>query len=146
MARRRVAAKREILPDAKYKDVTLTRFINKLMLRGKKSIAESVVYGSKAIFTLAETLEDRDLTDSEKESLKRVLDRSTFTREDNSNFIKSNFDDSLLLEAADLLKEASEIYSSIDIEDNERLVSSLKECAQIEEQAGILIDTYCAKE
>jgi hypothetical protein len=107
---------------------------------------KSVVYGSKAIFALAEALEDRALTDSEKESLKGDLEQSTFTREDNSNFIQSNFDESLLLEAADLLKEASEIYSSIDIEDNERLVSSLKECAQIEEQAGILIDTYCAKE
>ncbi len=46
MARRHVAEKREILPDPKYKDVTLARFINKIMLRGKKSVAESVVYGS----------------------------------------------------------------------------------------------------
>jgi small subunit ribosomal protein S7 len=45
MARRRVAAKREILPDFKYNDVMITKFINKIMMRGKKSIAESIVYG-----------------------------------------------------------------------------------------------------
>jgi len=49
MARRRVAAKREILPDAKYGDLTLARFINKLMQGGKRSTAESIVYGSFSI-------------------------------------------------------------------------------------------------
>ena len=49
MARRRVAAKREILPDAKYGDLTLARFINKLMQQGKRSTAESIVYGSFSI-------------------------------------------------------------------------------------------------
>jgi small subunit ribosomal protein S7 len=46
MARRRVAAKREILPDAKYGDLTLAQFINKLMQKGKRSTAEAIVYGS----------------------------------------------------------------------------------------------------
>src|SRR5210317_615901 len=46
MARRRVAAKREILPDAKYGDLTLARFINKIMQKGKRSTAEAIVYGS----------------------------------------------------------------------------------------------------
>ncbi len=46
MARRRVAAKREILPDPKFGDLTLARFINMLMLDGKKSIAEKIVYGA----------------------------------------------------------------------------------------------------
>jgi small subunit ribosomal protein S7 len=46
MARRRVAAKREILPDPLYNDAMITRFINKIMLKGKKSTAESIVYGS----------------------------------------------------------------------------------------------------
>ena len=49
MARRRLAAKRVILPDPKYKDVTLAHFINKLMIGGKKSVAQSVVYGSLEI-------------------------------------------------------------------------------------------------
>ncbi|MEI6125482.1 MAG: 30S ribosomal protein S7 [Pseudomonadota bacterium] len=49
MARRREAQKREIFPDPKYKDQTMTMFINKVMERGKKSSAESIVYGSLAI-------------------------------------------------------------------------------------------------
>lgn len=46
MPRRRVAAKREILPDPKYGSILLTKFINVLMVDGKKSIAEKVVYGA----------------------------------------------------------------------------------------------------
>ncbi|HFC53951.1 MAG TPA: 30S ribosomal protein S7 [Gammaproteobacteria bacterium] len=46
MARRRVAARREILPDPKFGDLTLARFINMVMLDGKKSIAEKIVYGA----------------------------------------------------------------------------------------------------
>ncbi|MCP4714996.1 MAG: 30S ribosomal protein S7 [Deltaproteobacteria bacterium] len=45
MARRRVAEKRLILPDPIYQDVMLSRFINKIMLTGKKSVAQSSVYG-----------------------------------------------------------------------------------------------------
>ncbi len=46
MPRRRVAAKREILPDPKFGSQVLAKFINVLMLDGKKSIAEKVVYGA----------------------------------------------------------------------------------------------------
>jgi len=46
MARRRDAVKRETLPDPRYNDITVARFINRIMQRGKKSIAESIVYGS----------------------------------------------------------------------------------------------------
>lgn len=46
MSRRRVAAKREILPDPKYHSEVLAKFINHLMLDGKKSVAEKVVYGA----------------------------------------------------------------------------------------------------
>ena len=46
MARRRVAAKREILPDPKYGDTSLSKFINVLMLDGKKSVAEKIIYGA----------------------------------------------------------------------------------------------------
>ena len=46
MARRRVAAKRAILPDPKYKSEVIAKFINMLMLDGKKSVAEKVVYGA----------------------------------------------------------------------------------------------------
>src|SRR5450631_3444108 len=44
MSRRRRAVKREILPDAKFGDVVLSRFMNALMYDGKKSVAEGIVY------------------------------------------------------------------------------------------------------
>jgi small subunit ribosomal protein S7 len=46
MPRRRVAAKREILPDPKFGNVTLAKFMNHVMVRGKKSLAERIVYGA----------------------------------------------------------------------------------------------------
>ncbi len=46
MSRRHAAEKREILPDAKYGDRVLTKFMNNLMHDGKKSVAESIVYGA----------------------------------------------------------------------------------------------------
>ena len=44
MPRRRIVAQRVILPDPKYKDQSVAKFINTLMLNGKKSIAEGVMY------------------------------------------------------------------------------------------------------
>jgi len=44
MSRRHAATKREVLPDAKFGDLILTKFINCLMYEGKKSIAEAIVY------------------------------------------------------------------------------------------------------
>ena len=46
MSRRRAAEKREVLPDAKYGDLVLTKFLNTLMLDGKKSTAETILYGA----------------------------------------------------------------------------------------------------
>ena len=46
MPRRRVVAKREILPEPKYGNVTLAKLINVIMLSGKKSVAERIVYGA----------------------------------------------------------------------------------------------------
>jgi small subunit ribosomal protein S7 len=46
MSRRRAAEKRDIIPDPKYKDLVLTKFMNGLMIDGKKSTAEGVVYNS----------------------------------------------------------------------------------------------------
>lgn len=46
MARRRVAAKRPILPDPKYRSEMIAKFINMVMLNGKKSVAEKIVYGA----------------------------------------------------------------------------------------------------
>jgi small subunit ribosomal protein S7 len=46
MPRKRKAVVREVLPDPKYNDVMLTKFMNCLMKKGKKSIAEKIVYGA----------------------------------------------------------------------------------------------------
>ena len=46
MARRRRPEKREILPDPKFGDVVLSKFMNSVMLDGKKSVAEGIVYGA----------------------------------------------------------------------------------------------------
>ena len=46
MPRRRVVAKREVLPDPKYGNVTLAKFMNHVMVSGKKSVAETIVYGA----------------------------------------------------------------------------------------------------
>ena len=46
MSRRRAAEKRTILPDHKYKDLVLAKFMNRIMLDGKKSTSEQIVYGA----------------------------------------------------------------------------------------------------
>ena len=46
MSRRHSAEKRDIIPDAKYGDVILTKFMNSIMYDGKKSVAEAIVYGA----------------------------------------------------------------------------------------------------
>ena len=46
MPRRREIAKRVILPDPKYSDRTVAKFINAIMIQGKKSTAEGIVYGA----------------------------------------------------------------------------------------------------
>lgn len=46
MSRRRAAEKREVLPDPKYGDPVIAKFINCLMWAGKKSVAERIVYGA----------------------------------------------------------------------------------------------------
>ncbi len=52
MPRKRRAVAREVLPDPKYNDLVVTKFMNCVMKRGKKSIAEKIVYG--AFETIAE--------------------------------------------------------------------------------------------
>jgi len=46
MARRRETVKREVLPDPKFNSRTLTKFVNTVMKKGKKSVAEAIVYGA----------------------------------------------------------------------------------------------------
>jgi len=56
MPRRRVVAKREILPDPLYNSQLVTKFINSVMKKGKKSLAESTLYG--ALNRVAEKTQD----------------------------------------------------------------------------------------
>ena len=60
MSRRHRAEKREIIPDAKYGDVVLTKFMNSVMYDGKKSVAEQIVYG--ALDTIETKLKTDPLT------------------------------------------------------------------------------------
>jgi len=46
MARRKKSVKREIAPDPVFKDITVTKFVSKLMFDGKKSLAEGIFYGA----------------------------------------------------------------------------------------------------
>jgi small subunit ribosomal protein S7 len=46
MSRRHSAEKRQIIPDAKYGDVVIAKFMNTIMYEGKKSVAEAIVYGA----------------------------------------------------------------------------------------------------
>ncbi len=46
MSRRHKAEKREIIPDPKFKDLVVTKFMNTIMYDGKKSAAETIVYGA----------------------------------------------------------------------------------------------------
>ncbi|KLN58910.1 30S ribosomal protein S7 [Kiloniella spongiae] len=57
MSRRHRAEKREILPDPKFGDITLSKFMNCLMLDGKKAVAEKIVYGA------LERIEERNKTE-----------------------------------------------------------------------------------
>ena len=49
MSRRHRAEKREIVPDPKYKNEVVTKFMNSVMHDGKKSVAEAIVYGAMGL-------------------------------------------------------------------------------------------------
>ena len=66
--RRRSAPKREILPDPKYGDLVLAKFVNILMLDGKKSVAEKIVYEA------LEAIESKyKLTNEQRKNLTKTL-------------------------------------------------------------------------
>lgn len=69
MSRRRAAVKREVLPDPKFGDKVVTKFANSLMERGKKSTAESIVYGA---FDIMQKKLNRDIIESFHEALNNV--------------------------------------------------------------------------
>ena len=74
MPRRRVVAKREILPDPLYNSQLVTKFINSVMSRGKKSLAEGILYG--ALNKVAEKTQDDPMKTFKKaiENVKPALE------------------------------------------------------------------------
>jgi small subunit ribosomal protein S7 len=74
MPRRRVVEKRKILPDPKFQDRLVTKFVNDLMRKGKKSTAESICYGAFDI--VADKTKDEPLKIFKKalENVKPVLE------------------------------------------------------------------------
>lgn len=58
MPRRRVVAAREILPDPKFGSQTIAKFINHVMIDGKKSVAEKIVYGALEAVVAKKNIQD----------------------------------------------------------------------------------------
>ena len=87
MPRRRVAAKRVILPDPKFKSELLSKFINSVMKNGKKAVAEKIVYG--ALERLDARLRDKS----------KKIDRDEEAGGESSS--KQGFDADALLEIVD---------------------------------------------
>ena len=69
MSRRRAAEKRTIIPDHKYKDLIIARFMNRIMVDGKKSISEKIVYGA---FDIVSKKTDKDALSFFHEALDNV--------------------------------------------------------------------------
>lgn len=69
MSRRRQAVKRQVLPDPKFGELLVTKFMNNVMEQGKKSVAERIVYGA---FDLIRTKMKRDPLEVFKEALNKV--------------------------------------------------------------------------
>jgi small subunit ribosomal protein S7 len=69
MSRRHSAEKREIIPDPKFHDVVVTKFMNSIMREGKKSVAEQIVYGA---FDIIETKTKGEALPVFKQALENV--------------------------------------------------------------------------
>ncbi|MCJ7499541.1 30S ribosomal protein S7 [bacterium] len=74
MARRRSAQKREILPDPKYHDKLVTKFINNMMQDGKKSLSERIFYSSMDLMQAKETEDAIALFKKAVENTKPMLE------------------------------------------------------------------------
>jgi len=75
MPRRRVVAKREILPDPKHGSQLLAKFINHVMVSGKKSVAESIVYNAlNTVATRAKTEEPMAIFEKALESIQPMVE------------------------------------------------------------------------
>jgi len=74
MPRRRVVAKREILPDPKFGSQVLTKFVNMVMVDGKKSVAERIMYGALSIAQEKKGAEPMDLLESALDNVRPMVE------------------------------------------------------------------------
>ncbi|MCP3667455.1 MAG: 30S ribosomal protein S7 [Gammaproteobacteria bacterium] len=74
MPRRRVAAKREILPDPKFGSELLAKFINMVMVDGKKAVAEKILYDALERVTERAEGEPMDVLDQALENVRPVVE------------------------------------------------------------------------
>jgi small subunit ribosomal protein S7 len=74
MPRRRVVAKREVLPDPKFGNVTLAKFMNMVMISGKKSVAERIVYGALDIVAEKTTQDPLEVFDEALEKIAPLVE------------------------------------------------------------------------
>ena len=74
MPRRRVVAKRETLPDPVYGNVTLAKFMNHVMISGKKSVAERIIYGALDIIKEKLNKDPLEVFDSALENIAPLVE------------------------------------------------------------------------
>jgi len=74
MPRRREVPKRTILPDPKFGDQTVAKFVNVMMLNGKKSIAEKILYGALDVIKERGTEEPLDVFYQALENIRPVVE------------------------------------------------------------------------
>ncbi|MFQ5602844.1 MAG: 30S ribosomal protein S7 [bacterium] len=74
MSRRKRADQREVLPDPKYHSVLVTKFINNLMQRGKKSVAEKLFYSALGIIEDKTKKNGLEVFESAVENVKPILE------------------------------------------------------------------------
>ena len=74
MPRRRVPEKREVLPDPKFNNKTLAKFMNHVMISGKKAVAEKIVYGALDRIQERVSSDPLDIFDAALEAVSPVVE------------------------------------------------------------------------
>ncbi len=74
MPRRRLVPKRKLMPDPKYKQVTVAKFINALMMDGKKSIAEKILYNAFDVIVSRSAGEPLEVFESALENVRPTVE------------------------------------------------------------------------
>ena len=74
MPRKRIVAKREVVPDPKYRSVLVSKFVNSLMKQGKKSVAQSILYGAFDIIKERTKKEPLEIFQKAIENVKPVVE------------------------------------------------------------------------